>query len=131
MDRRKFINTTTLAAPTIFAAATVNNMPDKNIFVHHVYFWLKNPGSKADKDKLIEGLQKLSKVNTIKMFHIGQPADTNREVIDRSYAISWLVLFATKADQDSYQSDPIHLKFVEECASLWTRVVVYDSEDVA
>ena len=129
MDRRKFLNTTALAAPAIFAAATLNNMPDKNIFVHHVYFWLKNPGSKADKDKLVEGLQKLSKVKTIKMFHIGQPAATNREVIDRSYAISWLVLFDNKPDQDSYQTDPIHLKFVEECASLWNKVIVYDSED--
>ena len=129
MDRRKFLNTTALAAPSIFAAATLNNMPEKNIFVHHVYFWLKNPDSKADKDKLVEGLQKLSKVKTIKMFHIGQPAATNRDVIDRSYAISWLVLFANKADQDSYQTDPIHLKFVEECSSVWNKVVVYDSED--
>jgi hypothetical protein len=129
MNRRLFLNTTALAAPTIFAAATLNNMPDKNIFVHHVYFWLKNPDSKADKDKLVEGLQKLSKVKTIKMFHIGQPATTNRDVIDRSYAISWLVLFDNKANQDSYQTDPIHLKFVEECSSLWTKVVVYDSED--
>jgi hypothetical protein len=32
-------------------------------------------------------------------------------------------------DQESYQSDPIHLKFVEECASLWKKVVVYDSVD--
>ena len=129
MNRRLFLNTTALAAPTIFAAATLNNMPDKNIFVHHVYFWLKNPDSKADKDKLVEGLQKLSKVKTIKMFHIGQPAATNRDVIDRSYAISWLVLFDNKANQDSYQTDPIHLKFVEECSSLWSKVVVYDSED--
>ena len=129
MDRRKFLNTTALAAPSIFAAATLNNMPEKNIFVHHVYFWLKNPDSKADKDKLVEGLQKLSKVKTIKMFHIGQSAATNRDVIDRSYAISWLVLFANKADQDSYQTDPIHLKFVEECSSVWNKVVVYDSED--
>ena len=129
MNRRSFLNTTALAAPTIFAAATPINMPEKNIFVHHVYFWLKNPDSKADKAKLVEGLQKLSKVSTIKMFHIGQPAATNRDVIDRSYAISWLVLFDNKADQDSYQTDPIHLKFVEECSSVWNKVVVYDSED--
>lgn len=136
MDRRSFLTTAALATPAIFAGATPNNatpdnMPDKNIFVHHVYFWLKNPGSKPDKDKLVEGLQKLSKVKTIKMFHIGQPANTNREVIDRSYTVSWLVLFDNKADQDSYQTDPIHLKFVEECSSLWNKVVVYDSEDVS
>jgi len=101
-------------------------MAEKNIFVHHVYFWLKDP---ADKNKLIEGLEKLSKAPTIKTFHIGQPAGTNRDVIDRSYSISWLLTFNNAADQDSYQSDPIHLKFVEECAHLWNKVIVYDSVD--
>jgi hypothetical protein len=57
----------------------------KNMFIHHVYFWLKNPGNKEDFTKLVNGLEALSKVGTIKMCHIGKPADTNREVIDRSY----------------------------------------------
>jgi Stress responsive A/B Barrel Domain len=102
----------------------------KNMFVHHVYFWLKNPQSKDDKAKLVAGLEKLSRVKTIDMFHIGQPAGTNREVIDSSYAVSWLLVFKDKASQDSYQVDPIHLKFIEECSSLWQKVVVYDSIDV-
>ena len=100
------------------------------MFVHHVYFWLKNPDSKDDKMKLVEGLKKLSRVKTIRTFHIGQPASTNRDVIDRSYSLSWLVLFDNASDQESYQTDPIHLKFVEECSPLWSKVVVYDSEDV-
>lgn len=130
MERRSFITAAALAAPAIFAASINNDMPAKNMFVHHVYFWLKDPESKPDKARLVEGLQKLSKVSTIKMFHIGQPAATNRDVIDASYSISWLVLFEDKAAQDSYQTDPIHLKFVEECSGLWNKVVVYDSEDV-
>ena len=100
------------------------------MFVHHVYFWLKNPGSKEDRDSLIEGLRKLSKVNTIKTFHIGVPAATNRDVIDRSYAASWLAIFDDQPGQDSYQDDPVHLKFVDECSSLWNKVIVYDSVDV-
>jgi hypothetical protein len=128
MKRRHFLTSATLAAPAIFAATTQTGM--ESAFIHHVYFWLKDAGSKTDKDKLVAGLKKLSKVSTIKSFHIGQPAATNRDVIDSSYAISWLVLFNNKADQDSYQADPIHLKFVEECSNLWTKVVVYDSEDV-
>ncbi len=99
------------------------------IFVHHVYFWLKNPGSKEDKASLIAGLQRLSKAASIKDFHIGQPAGTDRDVIDSSYAVSWLLLFATAAAQASYQTDPIHLQFVEECSALWSKVVVYDSID--
>jgi len=130
--RRQFLSNSTLAAvagSTIFAT----NMKEKelkNIFVHHVYFWLNNPDSKADLDKLKEGLTKLSKVTTIKQFHMGKPADTNRDVIETSYAISWLCMFDNAADQASYQTDPIHLKFVEDCSSLWKKVIVYDSVDV-
>ena len=105
-------------------------MTDKDVFIHHVYFWLNNPESKADFDALVAGLKKLSVVETIKSFHIGKPADTNRDVVERSYSVSWMLLFANKADQDSYQVDPIHLKFVEDCKHLWKKVVVYDSVNV-
>jgi len=99
-------------------------------FVHHVYFWLKSADNKEDKNALIEGLKKLSAVTTIAEYHIGLPAATNRPVIDSSYSVSWCVLFKTAEDQDSYQVDPLHLKFVEECSSLWGKVIVYDSVDV-
>ena len=99
------------------------------MFIHHVYFWLKNSGNKDDKSKLIEGLKKLSKVSTIKKIYIGQPAATRRDVIDSSYDVSWLLFFDNAADQDSYQTDPIHLNFVKECAELWNKVVVYDTAD--
>ena len=102
----------------------------KKVFIHHVFFWLKNPGNKIDRDKLVEGLTKLSKVTTIKNFHIGKPANTSRGVIDTSYDISWYNEFASDEDQASYQTDPIHLKFVEDCSHLWQKVVVYDSVDV-
>jgi hypothetical protein len=101
----------------------------QNIFIHHVYFWLKNSGSKEDRAQLIDGLKKLSSVKTIRQFHIGQPADTNRGVIDNSYAVSWFVKFDNAADEASYQVDPIHLKFVETCSHLWNKVIVYDSID--
>jgi hypothetical protein len=41
-----------------------------------------------------------------------------------------MLVFKTSADQDSYQTDPIHLKFVETCSALWDKVVVYDSEGI-
>ena len=100
-----------------------------SIFIHHVFFWLKNPDSETDKAALIAGLQKLSKVTTIRQFHIGYPAATSRGVIDNTYSVSWMLIFDNAADQDSYQIDPIHLKFVEECSSLWNKVVVYDTID--
>ena len=129
-SRRGFLGTLALMTPLV---SLLKPNPifaqKKGMFIHHVYFWLKNSGNKEDKAKLIEGLKKLSKVRTIKNFYIGQPAATRREVIDSSYDVSWLLFFDNAADQDSYQTDPVHLKFVEECATLWTKVTVYDSID--
>lgn len=130
-SRRRFLSNIALALP--FAAALKANTifaQKKGMFIHHVYFWLKRSGNKEDKAKLIEGLRKLSKVKTIKNYYIGQPAATRREVIDSSYDVSWLLFFDNAADQDSYQTDPVHLKFVEECSSLWNKVTVYDTIDV-
>ena len=130
--RRRFLENTgkaAMAGTVIFAANKPADMELKNIFIHHVYFWLNNPDSRDDLNKLKEGLTKLSKVKTIKQFHMGKPADTNRDVIERTYAISWLCMFDNAADQESYQKDPIHLKFVEDYSSLWKKVVVYDSID--
>ena len=133
-SRRQFIaNTGKAAAITGLISLPVSTLqaaPEKKVFIHHVYFWLKNHDSSADKDKLVAGLRKLSSVKTIKSFHIGAPAATRRDVIDSSYDISWCLFFENKANQDSYQTDPIHLNFVKECSDLWTKVIVYDAEDI-
>lgn len=131
-SRRSFLNHSGMAvlATSLSGFTPANEMPsEKNMFVHQVYFWLKNPGNKEDLQKLIEGLEKLSKVKTIRSFHIGKPAGTSRDVVDASYAISWLTIFKNAADQDSYQVDPIHLNFISECSHVWNKVVVYDSID--
>ncbi len=129
-SRRRFLGNMALSVPfTSLLSSSAIFAQKKGMFIHHVYFWLKNSGNKEDKAKLIEGLKKLSKVKTIKNFYIGQAAATRRDVIDSSYDVSWLLFFDNPADQDSYQTDSIHLKFVEECSSLWQKVVVYDSID--
>lgn len=133
LSRRQFVSHSgkaAIAGTFILAATNQTEKEMKNVFVHHVFFWLNNTDSAEDFSKLVAGLQKLSTVKTIKQFHIGKPASTSREVIDGSYAVSWFTLFQNKADQDSYQTDPIHLKFVEECASLWKKIIVYDSVDM-
>jgi hypothetical protein len=82
---------------------------------------------KATSKQLMEGLKKLSSVSTIKQFHIGVPANTNREVIENTYSVSWMLFFDNAADQDRYQVDPIHLNFVKECSHLWNKVTVFDT----
>lgn len=96
-------------------------------FIHHVFFWLNDPSSAADKAALIKGLEELASVQTIQSHYIGTPAATRREVIDSSYDVSWCLFFNNAADQDAYQVDPAHLAFVEHCKHLWRKVVVYDA----
>ena len=132
-SRRKFLGLagTVLATAPLAATAATTAAPKKlkNKFIHHVYFWLKNNSSRKDKQKLLEGLKKLTAIKTIDMYHIGEPAGTARDVIDTSYSLSWMLVFKNKEDQDRYQDDPIHLDFVKEYSHLWSKVVVYDSVD--
>ncbi len=97
----------------------------KNIFIHHVFFWLKENNA-SNRNELIKGLQKLSSVKTIRQFHIGIPANTNRDVVENTYSVSWMIFFDNAADQESYQVDPVHLNFVKECSHLWNKVTVFD-----
>ena len=132
--RRRFLQRAAAMAaaasmPT-FGRGMDKKTSNSKMFIHHVYFWLKNPDSKEDLAKLIEGLQKLSKVKTIRQFHIGRPAATSREVIDSTYSVSWMLFFDNLDEEESYQKDPIHLQFVAQCSGLWKKVVVYDSEDI-
>ncbi len=132
-NRKTFINKAGIAFLSLTALSSFKNKPHnrqmKKVFYHHVFFWLKNADAAEDRNKLIEGLTKLSAVKTIKKFHIGKPANTSRDVIDSSYTLSWLLEFANEADQASYQADPVHLKFIEDCSHLWKKVQVYDTVD--
>ena len=128
LERRSFLTKAAAASALTAVALPSEAKPKKKIFIHHVYFWLKNPSSEADKNKLIEGLTGLSKVPTIRFHHIGTPASTNRSVIERGYSISWMLFFDNLEEEEIYQKHPIHLKFVEDYSHLWEKVIVYDSE---
>jgi len=133
MNRRLFSKLGLLIplAPVSVSNTSMFDKPKKltNIFVHHVYFWLKNPQSREDLQKLTEGLSTLTRVRSIKSFHIGVPAASSRDVIDGSYSISWLTIFMTAKDEEKYQKDPVHFDFVKNYQHLWSKVVVYDSID--
>lgn len=99
------------------------------MFVHHVYFWMAPDATDADRQQLAAGIRSLMAIETIQTAHLGVPAATNRDVIERGYTFSWLATFATAGDEAVYQSHPIHLQFVADCKHLWTKVIVFDSVD--
>ena len=131
-NRRNFLSTTAMATTGLMTPAFLSEeQKEKKQLLHHVFFWLKNPASKEDRDKLIAGLQTLKKIETVRRIHIGLPASTElRSVVDASYSVSELLFFDGLEGQKIYQDHPIHKKFVEDCSHLWEKVIVYDSMDV-
>lgn len=134
--RRKFITTVTaVAASTAVASAMPsiikpNTMTNRYPVVHHALFWLKNPDSKEDRDKLVAGVKSLGKIETIKELHVGIVASTEkRDVVDNSWAVSEVMFFADLAGQATYQNHPIHQQFIKDHSHLWQKVVVYDAVD--
>ncbi|HEY4287614.1 MAG TPA: Dabb family protein [Puia sp.] len=98
------------------------------LLVHHVFFWLKNPSSTADRDQLVEGVKTLAKIETVKELHVGIPASTEkRDVVDTSWAVSELMFFNDVQGQDTYQQHPVHLEFIKNYGHLWEKVIVYDA----
>lgn len=97
------------------------------MFVHSVYFWLRDDLSSAAKAKFVDGIRSLTTIDVVQMGFIGVPAATNREIIDQSYSYALVLSFATAADQDAYQVHPVHDAFRENCGGSWKKIVIYDA----
>ena len=100
------------------------------MFVHHVFFWLKESLSNVDIKQFEEGVKSLLTIDVIKLGDVAKPASTNREIIDNTYSYSLLLVFESMAEHDIYQPHPVHQNFIATCSHLWSKVVIYDSESV-
>jgi len=131
-NRRKFLALSATLSTGLAASALPSlKEKEKNGVVHHVFFWLKNPSSKEDLNKLLAGLKTMEKIETVRKIHIGVPAATEqRSVVDGSFSASELLFFDDLAGQKTYQDHPIHQKFIQDCSNLWEKVIVYDAMDI-
>lgn len=98
------------------------------MFVHNVFFWLKEKDNVEAQKELLAGIKSLEAIESIKSVYIGPPASTRRPVIDATYDFAEILIFDDEAGHDVYQVHPLHTKFVKECAHLWEKVVIYDVE---
>ncbi|GGL32771.1 Dabb family protein [Caulobacter rhizosphaerae] len=132
LDRRVFLSAALTTGAAGGSAQTASGQPAPkeatHPVIHHALFWLKNPDSQEDRDRLIAGVQTLKGVEVVRQLYVGTPASTEkRDVVDNSYHVSEVMIFDSVEDQAAYQVHPIHQKFVKDCGHLWARVVVYDS----
>ncbi len=97
------------------------------MFVHSVYFWLKPDLTKAERSRFHQGVRRLLTIPTISQGFIGTPPKSDRPVVDDSYSCVLILMFATAAAHDTYQSHPIHETFRKDCGELWEHISVYDA----
>ncbi|WP_162342178.1 Dabb family protein [Cyclobacterium salsum] len=101
--------------------------PQSTMIVHQVFFWLHHP--EKDMQAVWEGCKKIASTKSVKDYQLGKPAGTTRrEVVDHSFHISLTVYFDNLEAHDLYQTDPIHLAFVDDHKDKWSQVKVYDFE---
>jgi hypothetical protein len=135
MKRRAFIEkggTATLAAAALALPlkAAGKQEPMVKKFVHHVFFWMKDPGNPQHAEQFEKALRELVTIGAIESHHLGIPASTRREVIDSSYQYSLLTIFSDVAGHDAYQVHPVHDAFRVVAGELCDKVVVFDSVDL-
>lgn len=97
--------------------------------IHTVFFWKKASVTDEQWADFTTGIRMLGDISTVQSIFIGPHADTEaRDVVDHSYGLALIVHFANQADQDAYQTDPIHLAFIDRYEALWEQVKVYDTQ---
>ena len=98
-SRRKFITNTAIAMSTTGLLASGCSAEKERMagkFIHHVFFWLKEPVTDDVRARFEAALKELVTIEVIIDYHLGRPAATNREVIDSSYTYSLLTTFKNK-----------------------------------
>jgi hypothetical protein len=97
------------------------------MFIHAVYFWLRNDLTPGELDRFAAGLRSLRGIAGVRHGYIAMPAPTDRPVIERSYSRSLVLIFPDQAAHDAYQVHPVHDRFRTECGGFWKTVRIYDS----
>lgn len=99
------------------------------MLVHTVYFWLKPELTASQRADFRKGVESLGGIKAVDKLYVGTPAKTEkRPIIDDSYSVALTVVCKDVAAHDAYQVDPIHLEFVKNFKTFWTRVQIYDAE---
>lgn len=124
-SRRKFLQTLTVAgAAATLPISLMAEQTAKQKMIHQVFFWLKDG---EDIKDFMKEASVLGKCKTVNNFYMGVPAPTAaRDVVDHSFQVACTLFFESIEDQDYYQTDPLHLAFIEKNSNKWSGVKVYD-----
>jgi len=133
-NRRLFLKQLSFAMASCSMAKTFQ-IPVDAPFVHHVLFWLKDPGNKEHYNGVYKSLIEFKKVKGVRYLHVGASSISDMEfeakATDASFTFSYLAFIDSKKDKEAYLKDPMHVKFVNDFREAISNVVIYDSLSIA
>lgn len=98
------------------------------MLAHHVLFWLKDDATDEEIKTFHQALLDLEPIAPSAFFHVGTPAEIERDVIDASYSFSLFAAFETMEQFETYQKHPEHIAFLNGPNKLAKRVLIYDAD---
>lgn len=109
------------------SCASISSPQSPGYIDHAVFFWMKNPHSTSDRQKLVDAIERLRAIECIEHIAHGRALASDRPVVDDSFDLGLLVRFKNAADLHSYEKDPRHMKEVHEVLlPLTKKIQVYD-----
>ena len=118
----------TLAASlTLISCATLAPPAAHGTVDHIVLIWQKRPGNAADHQALLAACADLRAIPGIKFLDAGTALASDRPIVDDSFDVGLTMRFDSVKSLRAYETDPRHLKKVNEVLKpLTKKIVVYD-----
>ena len=98
------------------------------MFVHSVYFWLKDSLTEEQKADFKAQLEILTQIKPCEFATYGTAVPSERPVVDSSYSYLLMGAYKTSADHDAYQVHPDHQHFLKNYNTYWDKVLIYDAD---
>lgn len=114
----------------VLSLAACSTAPDRSPkgIDHIVIVWLKRPGNKDDKTRLIATSKEMQgKLPVIRAVSYGSPVASGRPVVDDSFDLAFVMRFDNRKDLADYEGSPVHQRAAREILGpLSRKIVIYD-----
>ncbi len=98
------------------------------MILHSVFFYLKENTPAEIAGKMESAIKnELSEIESVNQIWAGPPQGVERDVVDNDYGTSLHALFEDLEGLQAYQSDPVHVSFVETYKPYFERIRVFDT----
>jgi hypothetical protein len=94
---------------------------------HVVLCWLKEPGNKTDRKKIIEVTKLFNDIPGVINARAGEVVISDRDIVDDSYDVGILIVTKNENELQKYLDHPIHQKAKKDVlVPLVDKILVYD-----